>query len=144
MIRVKITKKLLNGKKLTVSESVISNGHWAIRRHRVENEKSFTPAVVRKTGIGEVLTDEAIFKTVPWLNGVKPYSTVEYRWDRKMLTNYNGDLAVFECGKKSVLFKRVYVEGLQIAALCATSDKADKPFVTPDGEIVLMPCARTP
>ena len=129
--------------KLVVSPSYISNGHWAIMRSAVKNEKDYACAAVVASEKGSEITDELVLKAIPCFNGTAPLPA-KFSWARKVYAGHDQDYAIFECSGtgQTVWFDRDYIERLDcmFADFYPSQENLQGFFVTEDRRIAIMPC----
>ena len=141
---IKLTPKCFGKRgRITVSPSYISNGHWAITRSAVKNEKDYACAAVVATEKGHELTDEVVLKAIPCFNGTAPLP-LKFSWARKVYVGIDKDYAIFECKETGQVawFDRNYIESLDCELADFYPAQADLQgfFVTEDRRIAIMPC----
>ena len=141
---IKLTPKCFGKRgKLVVSPSYISNGHWAIERQAVKNEKDYTVAGVVASKRGSELTDELVLKAIPCFNGTVPLPS-KFVWKRQVYVGLDRDYAIFECKETGQVawFDRTYIESLdcELADLYSSETSLQSFFVTEDRQIAIMPC----
>ena len=136
MSGIKLTKKLVNKQKLTISNNYVTNSHWLIRRNVIINNFMLS-APKEAFGVDFVEVDDARLEQLfPVSDDFKKVSKTEW-----IVSQDNNFSILFQMKEEpmGIFIDKIYVDGLNISDLWMS--KITGPYInaeTPDKATILV------